>query len=497
MFISLAVLGTSGCSLNQGSNAPPLSTSTPQSLQGRVFGGQQPVVGATIQLYAAGAPAAGGGYGAGATPLIDAPLPTTNASGGFTFTYNLPSRPSYFYIVSTGGSPGSGNPANPDIVLMAAVSGCTAATTLPISYININEVTTAAAVMTLQPFIAAPTGTPGATVDIGAPAANSNDLRTAFQTASKLANSATGVVVNPTGSMGKLINTLGDILASCVNSDPFSSNNCPDLLTYATPSSKTSAGDTVQAGWYIAQNPAHSVSALFGLVPPSPPFVALSSAPASFAVAAPTDLVGCFEVLGGSAVTNTATSATVISGGDLGIYPTTGAAVTGFSFSTAPGSGIVTGAPATVHLADSIAENAQTDLTNAFSYAAGLSDTGSLLADIGNSTFTPGVYKNSGPVGFSAGTVTLDAQGDPDAVFIFQIGTTLTTAPGTTVSLINGAQPQNVFWQIGTSATIEASFKGTIMALDSITLASGIALQGRALASTAAVTLNDNAITAP
>jgi len=489
--VLLAVFGATGCNMNQASSSSSSTTSTAQPIQGRVYGGQQPVVGATIQLYAAGTT----GVGQGATPLIDTPLPTTDANGSFTFTYNLPSTPSYFYLVATGGSPGSGNPVNPDIVLMAALSSCTASTTIPSSFININEVTTAAAVLELQPFMATPTGTAGAAVLIGAPAASSNDLRTAFQTANNLVSISTGALVNPTGSKGQLLNTLADILAYCVNSDPGGDSNCSTLLTDAT---SASTGDTVQAAWYIAQNPTNKVSALFGLIPPSPPFVALSSAPASFAVSAPTDLVGCFAVLGGTAVTST--DSTVVSGGDLGIYPNSGAAVTGFTFSAPSGPGIVAGTPATVHLADSVAGNAQGDLTTAYGYAQGLTgavdltgeDLGSLSAPL-----TPGVYKFSAAAQLT-GTLTLNAENNPDAVFIFQIGTTLITASSAQVSLINGAQAQNVFWQVGTSATLGSStaFQGTIMANASVTANSGASIQGRVLA-TAAVTLSGNTITAP
>lgn len=485
--LSLAVLGVTGCGANRASTSSPAGTSAARTLEGNVYGGQQPVVGATIQLYAAGTT----GLGLGATPLIADPLPTTNANGAFSFVYYLPSTPSYFYIVATGGRPGNSNPANPDIVMMAALSGCTASTTLPISFININEVTTAAAALALQPFIAAPTGTAGAAVLIGAPDTNSNDLRTAFQTASNLVNASTGVVVNPTGSKGLLINTLADILAHCVNSNPGGDNYCAALFADATPSSATGAADTVQAAWYIAQNPTNNARTLFGLISGNPPFAALSAAPTSFAVTAKTDLVGCFAVLGGSTVTNT--GATVVSGGDLGLY--SGTSVTGFTFSTSPGPGTVT-APATYHITDLVAGDAQSNLTLAYNYAAGLSATSeSLPADMGGSTFFPGVYNNSAAVGLSS-NMTLNANGDPDAVFVFQIGAALTTTAGQ-ITLANGAQAQNVFWQVGSSATIGTPFVGTIMALDSITLSTGFPLQGRALASTAAVSLNNNAVTAP
>jgi hypothetical protein len=500
VFLSLATLATTGCNGSPAPGAAPPATPRTLSIHGLVYGGQQPVTGATIQLYAAGAPTSGGSFGTGATALITGTLPTTDNNGAFSITgkYTLPSTPSYFYIVSTGGSPGLGNRANPDIVLMAAIGGCAATSTLSSSlFININEVTTAATILEFasgleaNPFMAAPTGAAGAAVTIGAPAANYNDLRTVFENISNLADISTGEV-STAGSKGQLINTLADILAYCVNSDPGSDSHCATLFTTATPNGDEVAGDTAQAAWYIAQNPTTHTGALFGLIPPSPPFPALNSAPASFAVTAPTDLVACFAVMGGAGVTSA--GATIVSGGDLGTA--SAAAVTGFTFSTPAGPGVVM-APATVYLNDAIAVNGQSDLANAANYAAGLAKTGSLGADISNSTFTPGVYNAAAAVGFASGTVTLDALGDPDAVFIFQIGSTITTAAGTRVVLINNAQVQNVFWQVGSSATIGGSFAGTIMAYASITFPSPIALAGRALANTGAVTFIDDTVTAP
>jgi hypothetical protein len=423
----------------------------------------------------------------------------TDGDGQFTITgaYTI-STPSYLYIVASGGNSGAGG--NSDIALMAAIGGCAATSALdPSLFININEVTTAAAVLEFAsnvqatPFMAAPAAGNVGTPNIGAPAANYNDLRTAFENYSSLVDISTGDVVNPTGSKGKLIYTLADILAYCVNSSPGTGDgHCTALFTDATSSGYVA--DTAQAAWYIAQSPTTNTSTLWSLIPGSPPFVALSSAPASFAVTAPTDFVGCFAVLGNSTVTNTATS-TVVSGGDLGLY--TGTSVTNFSFSSGGGRGTVT-LPATHYISDTpgVAMNAQGDLTLAYDYAAGLSSTpGSLPADMGGSYFTPGVYQSSGAVGLGS-SMTLDAGDDPDAVFVFQVGAALTTTTGV-VNLTHGAQAQNVFWQVGTSATIGTNFVGTIMALDSISLGTGVTLNGRALASTAAVNLDDNAVTAP
>jgi uncharacterized protein YdgA (DUF945 family) len=152
-----------------------------------------------------------------------------------------------------------------------------------------------------------------------------------------------------------------------------------------------------------------------------------------------------------------------------------------------------------VHAADAIAAQGKFDLAIAYDYAEALPGAAFLPLEISGLTFTPGLYKSATSVSLSLGNVTLDAQGDANAVFIFQVGSTLTTIGSTQVVLAGGAQANNIFWQIGSSATLGTNsvFKGTIMALASITVNTGANLEGRALARTAAVTLDTNAITAP
>ena len=195
-----------------------------------------------------------------------------------------------------------------------------------------------------------------------------------------------------------------------------------------------------------------------------------------------------FDVVAASTITNT--GPTTIAGADLGLSP--GSAVTGFP----PGTLI---APAVMHVTDPTAAQGQLDLTVAYNYAAGLPGGASLPGDMSGLTFTPGLYKTSSTVMLSTGNVTLDAQGNANAVFIFQIGSTLTTLGSTQVILAGGAQAKNIFWQVGSSATLGTNsiFKGTIMALQSITLNTGANLEGRALALNAAVTFDTNTVTAP
>jgi hypothetical protein len=137
-------------------------------------------------------------------------------------------------------------------------------------------------------------------------------------------------------------------------------------------------------------------------------------------------------------------------------------------------------------------------LTVGYNNAAGQAPDASIAGDLGNQTLVPGVYKADSSIGLT-GTLTLNAQGNPNSVWVFQIGSTLTTASASEVLLINGASPCNVFWQIGSSATLgtNTTFVGTIMALTSITANNGASIDGRALARNGSVTLINNRITRP
>jgi hypothetical protein len=196
---------------------------------------------------------------------------------------------------------------------------------------------------------------------------------------------------------------------------------------------------------------------------------------------------GSFAVLAGTPnVTNTGNS--VISG-DLGVSPA--ASVTGF-----PPGRVING---TIHRADAVAAQAKSDLTTAYNDAAGRALTASVPAFIGaGETLAPGVYKASSSLDVG-GSLTLDAGGDPNAVFIFQVPSKLVTDSASNVMLTDGAQACNVFWQVGSSATLGTSsdFTGTILALTSITVNNGVTIAGRALARNGNVTLIDDTITAP
>jgi hypothetical protein len=191
-----------------------------------------------------------------------------------------------------------------------------------------------------------------------------------------------------------------------------------------------------------------------------------------------------FAVLAGSTVTNT--GPTVVTG-DLGVSP--GSAVTGFP------PGVVVG---TIHAADAAAAAAQVALTAAFNDAATRAPATAIPADIGGLVLTPGVYRAASSLGIT-GTVTLNGQGDPNAVFIIQVPTALTTASASVVSLTNGTSPCNVFFVVGSSATLGtgSTFAGNILAQASITATTGVNVTGRLLARTAAVTLDTNLITRP
>lgn len=189
-----------------------------------------------------------------------------------------------------------------------------------------------------------------------------------------------------------------------------------------------------------------------------------------------------FGVLGASTVTNTGSSSISV---DLGLYP--GTSVTGFPPGTVSG---------TQQVANTAAQNAQIDAQSAFTALNNLTPIGSLGADIGETTITPGIYNVSSSLTVT-GTVVLDGQGNSNSVFIFQIPSTFILSTGAQVSLINGAQAGNVYWIVGSSATLGTSSntKGNIIAQSSITFNTFAGLEsGRAIALTGAVTLDTSFI---
>jgi hypothetical protein len=197
--------------------------------------------------------------------------------------------------------------------------------------------------------------------------------------------------------------------------------------------------------------------------------------------------VSPFVVLAGSTATNEGTS---VLNGDLGLSP--GTSLTGFNEAVVNG---------VTHENDAVAAQGQSDLTTAYNVAAGqpISPGNDMTGiDLGSKKLTPGAY------GFSTsaqltGQLTLDAEGDPNAQFVFVIGSTLTTASASSVVLVNGASPCNVYWKVGSSATLGSttSFAGNLMSLASISVNNGVTVVGRLLAREGAVTLINDVLSTP
>ena len=266
---ALALL-LAGCATNGGPDAAtPVPMPASHVASGSVYGGQQPVFGATIQLYAVATTSKGS-----ASPLISATV-TTAQDGTFTITgdYGSCTGNPLVYIVATGGNPGSGT--NTALSLMAALGPCNNLT--PSTFISINELTTVASVYTLAPFMSGYT-------NVGAASSNATGIANAFQTVNSLVNTTTGSAPGPglpangTFSTTELF-TLANILSSCVNSTGTGAP-CASLFSAATPSGGSTPTDTIGAALNIATHPGSNVATLFNLAPSTPPFApTLTSTP--------------------------------------------------------------------------------------------------------------------------------------------------------------------------------------------------------------------------
>ena len=218
------------------------------------------------------------------------------------------------------------------------------------------------------------------------------------------------------------------------------------------------------------------------------PLLAVFLIPAPTSAAGPTISQGSttsFGVLAATTITNTgSTSVSGTAGGDIGLSPA----------SLFPDSATVT-ASGTTHLGDATAAAAQADLATAYTAAAALTPTVLTSTDLSGQVITPGTYSAATPL-TNSGALSLDAKGDANAVFIFQTASPLTTSASSTMTLLNGAQASNVYWQVANSATLGANstFVGHLYALNSITANNGANIQGQLLSRSGGVSLNANTI---
>jgi hypothetical protein len=271
-------VGMTGCSVSPSAGS---AASSAQAFSGRIVGGIQPIGNSSIQLYTPGT----NGYGSASTPLLNRPV-STDANGFFSLAgaFTCPSASSPVYLVVTGGNPGlAPGTNNSAITLMGLLGECGDLTSS--SFFSLGERTTVAAVWALAPFM----------VDyahIGTSHGNVQGLLNAFATAQNLVDIHTGQAPGTAPSIATIptleINTIADILTSCVNSDgsTASTSGCGRLFAAATPAGGVAPGDTTAAALNIARNPGHNTSAIFACLPSSGAYQpTLPSAPSDWTLA--------------------------------------------------------------------------------------------------------------------------------------------------------------------------------------------------------------------
>ncbi|SNT43234.1 Sugar lactone lactonase YvrE [Granulicella rosea] len=288
-----ACLALTGCTHTP--TPTPVST-TGYAIKGLVHGGQQPVSGATIQLYAVGAT----GDGSPSQALLTKTVTTSDGSGnasnsnanagnqlnslpvgtfGITGDYTCPSASTEVYLVSTGGNPGFASPVNnSDLILLAALGPCGSLT--PATFITLNEVTTVGSTAALYPYMASYAA-------IGSGTSDATSLASAFSLAAEYVNVASGTAPGTTLPAGYYassveIDTLANILAACINSTggvAKDGSNCGMLLQYTTPANGTAPTETVGAILNILKNPTLNVANLFNLSTANAPFQPALPAP--------------------------------------------------------------------------------------------------------------------------------------------------------------------------------------------------------------------------
>lgn len=281
LLLTLPLLAAVGCAFDK-----PSTTISPESsngIQGKMYGGQQPVVGATVGVYAMSS------TGYGAQPTLLGTTVKTDANGGFTYgSYTCPANNPPVYILGTGGNAGAGN--NTAIALTAGIGNCS---TAPSVYANINEVTTAATAFALSHFFNTidstgldPFGgiaTASERNNGGLVAANLYTIPLLVSIPYGTANASTATVTLESAKL----NTIANILASCVNSASSTSANCSTLFTNTTlPDGTNPPTDTLQAAVRMALYPYRNVANLYNLAPPSSPFVGLTAQPSDFTIGA-------------------------------------------------------------------------------------------------------------------------------------------------------------------------------------------------------------------